>query len=690
MRKLKISLLYDNVHFLFILSILLILTLKYWYFCFGLLLYLLFIYKKTKIFKVSIILCGLIILSSLRYYIEFSKTTFYGTVVEIKDNKATIYTNGVKVLVYHEEQLSLGDYGYFVVEEVDYNSDIFDYNEHLLNKGIKSCCRLKTFEYKENRFVLSKIKDYFIRYLNTLDIEYTSYIKALVLADKSELEIYEESQTLGISHLIAVSGMHISLLVYFLEWLLKKLFYFEKPINIITIIFLTLYLFITNFEITVLRAAVMVILGKVFKMKNMKFTSLDILSITGIILLLINPLSLFLLSFELSFIVSFIIIIFGKNIGVKDKVLNTFMISLIAFMTTLPFIINTNYEINLLTLLIGPLYVLYFELILYPITLLMSLIPIISNFVSYFYIFFEETIHFFDNIKSLNLIFGEISVVSFVLYEVILYFLFVSFEIKRGRSILLVLYVFFLMIIYNKNLFNPFYKITMYDVGQGDSFLIAMPFDQGNILIDCYNNVDKYLKRDGIKEIDIIFLSHGHSDHINAYEKVVHSFRIKKTYSSKYDKTEELSELKKQHKIYLLKSEDKFNYKDIKIEVLGPIKEYKNANDNSLVLKVIIEDITILFTGDIEKEAENDLIDKYHNKLDSDILKASHHGSKTSNTNKFLEYVTPDEVLISVGKNNWYGFPNNKYLLTYCDVYRTDLDGCITILKRKNYFHIAK
>ena len=171
------------------------------------------------------------------------------------------------------------------------------------------------------------------------------------------------------------------------------------------------------------------------------------------------------------------------------------------------------------------------------------------------------------------------------------------------------------------------------------------------------------MKRDGIKEIDIIFLSHGHSDHIGAYENVLDSFSVKKTYSSKYDKTEELSILKHKHKISLLKADDKINYKSIKFEVLGPIKEYKNANDNSLVLKVMIEDISILFTGDIEKEAEYDLIDKYHNKLDCDILKASHHGSITSNTNKFLEYVTPDEVLISVGKNNWYGFPNNKYLL---------------------------
>ena len=434
----------------------------------------------------------------------------------------------------------------------------------------------------------------------------------------------------------------------------------------------------------------MVIFGKIFKIKNLKFTSLDILSLTGIILLLLNPTSLFLLSFELSFIVSFIIIIFGKNIEVKDKVINTFLISLVAFMTTLPFIININYEINLLTMLIGPLYVLYFELILYPITLLMCFIPSVSFITDYFFIFFEESIHFFNSIQSFNLIFGQLSALSFILYEVILFFLFVSFEIKRGRCIFIVLYLCFLLLIYNENLFNPFYKITMYDVGQGDSCLVSLPFDRGNILIDCYNNVDKYLKRDGIKDIDIVFLSHGHSDHLGAYEEVVNSFNVKRTYSSYFDKTKELSELKNKHNILLLRSDDIICLEDIICEVLGPIKEYKNENDNSLVLKITIDNITFLFTGDIETEAENDLIEKYNNKLDCDILKASHHGSKTSNSKKFLDYVTPSVVLISVGKNNWYGFPNNMYLLSYSNVYRTDIDGSVTILKRKNYFHIRK
>ena len=188
----------------------------------------------------------------------------------------------------------------------------------------------------------------------------------------------------------------------------------------------------------------------------------------------------------------------------------------------------------------------------------------------------------------------------------------------------------------------------------------------------------------------MIFLSHGHSDHTDAYEKIVKEFEVGMTYSSYFDTSEELKNLKKNYEIVLLKSDDIITYKSFHCKVFGPIKPYKNENDNSLVMKIVVDDLSVFFTGDIEREAENDLILKYGNKLKSDILKAAHHGSKTSSSAEFLKYVSPENILISVGKNNWYGFPNNDYLLNYSSVYRTDLDGMITIYKRKKYFHIRK
>ena len=191
MRKSKIISLYDKVHFLAILIILLILTLKYWYFCFVLLIYLIFLYRKTSLFKIGVFLSLLVIFSSVRYYVEFESYEFYGTVIEITENKATVVSDFMKIIVYHDNELELGYYGLFKVTDLDYDSDLFNYSEYLGYKNIKDYYQLNEFTFINNKFVLGKINEFFVSGVDKLNISYSCYIKALVLADKSELEIYE-------------------------------------------------------------------------------------------------------------------------------------------------------------------------------------------------------------------------------------------------------------------------------------------------------------------------------------------------------------------------------------------------------------------------------------------------------------------------------------------------------------------
>ena len=571
MKKLKLSLLYDNLHFLFGLVILLILTLKYWYFGFALFFYFVFLYKKTPLFNVGVFLAILIVVSSFQYTFNFAQEKFAGIVVECTKEKATVLTLKGKVLLYHKDELELGDNGIFTISQLDYDTELFDYTEYLNNKGIKDYFKLNNFEYKNNYFVLGKIQSFLLDKVEEHPSIYKDYIKLLVLAYKEDSLIIDHTQKLGISHLLAVSGMHVSLLVLFLEFVLKRLFYYEKPRDYIVCLFLCCYLVVTNFELTVVRAVFMVLFSKISRHNNWHFTQLDNLSLVGIILLLFNPRYLFLLSFELSFMVSFVIIVFAKNYPFKSKVIQTYFVSLIAFLATLPFIINSNYEINLLSIIVGPIYVLFFELLLYPSTLIMMVLPFLSPFIDYVFHFFEVTIIFFSSIRCFNLIFGSISIITFLFYELIFYFLLVSFEIKRGRSVMVLLMLLFLGLHYNKNLFNPFYIIKMYDVGQGDSILISLPHGQGNVIIDCYNNICNHLKKDGIKNIDIVFISHGHDDHMGAYQELVDDFQVKSTYSSYYDDTELLKELKSNYQISLLKSEDVVVFDELIFHVLGPI-----------------------------------------------------------------------------------------------------------------------
>lgn len=690
MKKLKITSLYNNLHFLFILLILVVLSLKYWYFIPVLLIYLIFLFKKTSLFFIGVILSIVVLISSSRYLFKHEKNEFSGLVIECDNKKATVLTEFNLVLVYHKEELNLGDYASFKVSNLDYSSDLFDYKEYLLSKDIKNYYKLEELKFCDNYFVIGKINNFFTDQIRQGELNNKEYINSLVFADKSNLDIKEEATNLGISHLLAVSGMHISILVLIIEFILKKLFYLQKPVDIGVIVLLLIYIIITNFEITVLRASLMIIFTKISKMKNMLFTKLDILSFVGILCLIFSPYILYSTSFILSFLVSFVLIIFGSEIKINNKIIKTYIVSFVAFLSTIPIIINVNYEINLLSILCGPLYVLYFEIILYPATLLLMVIPRLSFILDYVFIFFKYTIHLLSDMRFFTIITGNMNHLEIFIYYGLLYFTLLCFSIKRARILSMILMLVFMLISCNKAYFSPFFKIRVYDVGQGESTLITLPNNQGNILVDCYNNVGDYLKRDGIKDIDILFISHGHDDHMNAYNGLQNDFIISKTYSSYYDKTELLNELKKEYKIELLKSGDYLNYKNISINVLGPIKEYSKENNNSLVLQFNIDDLIVLFAGDIEIEAESDLVNKYQSDLKSDILKVPHHGSKSSCSLDFLSFVDPTELFICVGKNNYYNFPNNKDVLARNNVYRTDINGIITFYKRREFYYVKK
>ena len=116
------------------------------------------------------------------------------------------------------------------------------------------------------------------------------------------------------------------------------------------------------------------------------------------------------------------------------------------------------------------------------------------------------------------------------------------------------------------------------------------------------------------------------------------------------------------------------------VEILGPVKDYEEVNDTSIVLSVDYGETTFLFTGDMESAAETDLIEAGAD-LDADVLKIGHHGSSSSTSYRFLREVMPEYAVISVGHRNTYGHPTQAVLSRLEDaevtVYRTDLHGTI-------------
>ena len=251
----------------------------------------------------------------------------------------------------------------------------------------------------------------------------------------------------------------------------------------------------------------------------------------------------------------------------------------------------------------------------------------------------------------------------------------------------LLIFLSYLLCAININILNPFYEITYIDCGQGDACLIRLPNNRGNMLIDAYNSYD-YIKSLGIHKIDILLFSHSDSDHIGDYEKIIKNLSVDKIYAPYKAKV-----VKRGYKyITYLKSGDRIKFGDIEMEILGPINSYMDPNSNSIVLKFKIHETKYLFTGDMTKEEEHDLAMKYGRSLDSDILKVAHHGSDTSSSKEFLDYVTPKISIVSVAKNNSHNLPIPyiiKRLEEYSIVYKTYECGNITILESFGKVHIS-
>lgn len=232
-------------------------------------------------------------------------------------------------------------------------------------------------------------------------------------------------------------------------------------------------------------------------------------------------------------------------------------------------------------------------------------------------------------------------------------------------------------------------RVHFIDVGQADAALLlsdgqAMLIDGGNVADS--DRIVAYLKDQGVKTLDYLVCTHAHEDHVGGLSGALNAASIGTAYApvTEYDSKAFHNFAKyvaaQKKTIEVPKPGTQFSLGSAAVEILGPIKAYKDENNTSIVLRVTHGENTLLFTGDMERTAEADLLDAGIN-LQADLLKVGHHGSETSTSYPFLRAVAPTYGVISVGTENSYGHPNEDLLSRLRDaevtLYRTDLQGHI-------------
>lgn len=244
-------------------------------------------------------------------------------------------------------------------------------------------------------------------------------------------------------------------------------------------------------------------------------------------------------------------------------------------------------------------------------------------------------------------------------------------------------------------------EVHYIDVGQGDSILIK--FKDEAMLIDAGESVQSkkvvtFLREHNVKSLKYVVATHPHSDHIGGLSDIIYAFETENIILPKVTTTtktfENLLRSIKDNNVNVIEpvKGNKYNLGDATFTILAPIdKEYENLNNYSVVLRMLYKNSSFMFTGDIETLVEEQILDNFDG-IETTVLKVSHHGSKTSSSEAFIEDVSPKICIIEVGKNNTYNHPNESVvsrLKKYANyIYRTDENSNISVYTDGNVINV--
>ena len=607
--------------------------------------------------------------------------------------------NNILNILHHGDKILLE--GTFKVPSNNTIPNNFNYKKYLYNKKIYYTFDISNYKViKENSNLLYKIKD--LIYKRAYNMNNNDYYLSFILGDKSLLssEIYNNFQINGTSHLLALSGMHLNILLLAINIFLKNI---KESIRIITTGFiLIIFLLLTGITASLERAVIFYILKNINKYINLRYSNIQLLFICAFIILFLNPFMIYDIGFIYSFLICFGIFYYNDFIK-GNYFIKLFKLSLITFLFSFPISIFINYEVNLSSVFINMLFVPLVSLIVYPV----SLISFIFSFLNPI---FNILITLTNNLSS---IFTKLSIIInipkvSILFVFLLYIFILLFKYNKRCILYLLITILIIKIIPRFD--SNFYAYYL-DVGQGDSAILIYPYKSKVVMLDTggkldyseyewmisskkYNisdNVIKFLKSKGITKLDYLILTHGDSDHMKESINLVNNYKVDMVIFNcgPYNNLEkELIKVLEKKNIKYYSCIKELNVDNNKLYFLQT-KEYDNENDYSNVIYTKMNGYKFMFMADAGTEKEKDILNEY-DISDIDVLKVGHHGSKTSSSRTFIDEINPKYSIISVRKNNRYGHPNKEVLNTLenSKIYRTDQDGSIMFKIRNNKLKI--
>lgn len=571
-------------------------------------------------------------------------------------------------------------------------------------------------------------------FFSVLTPHQASLLLALILGDTSLFDEEQKAsyQNIGAQHLLAVSGLQVALIAYLCFLILlpfcgflmpaKRAHYAHFIAGLCTLFLVWFFVALCHWPKSAIRAALMASVVIIPTMIGRKHDILDAFFISALLALIYDPLSILDIGFLLSYAAVFGLISahllsaslihqLEKRSWLLKNTFNCFITAISAFIATLPIIAYFFGSIApmgaLANFLLVPAAALFqipaiiFGLLgaLFKSTLLIKLAAFFASIIEIMVQVLSELLGHVLYLPTLPILFWLLVALGLFLIIIGLF----RFNRLLLLFALLITIIPISLLILNK---DDGLLVRILAVGQGDATLFSMPSGH-HMLIDAggqpFGNYDPgkaiiipTLRRLGIKKLDVLVISHPDPDHILGAFSLIDIIPIKEIWHSGYKKehplTKRLEDKARINNIPIKNAQEikgTHLFGSTKITVLAPNPtgekayfEELSANNNSLVLRIVHDGHALLWPGDLESIGENLLLKDAKN-IEATILKAPHHGSKTSSTPDFIAAVNPRHIIYSTGYKNRFNFPHeevvNRYKTRNIQSSNTAIDGEITI-----------
>jgi len=551
-------------------------------------------------------------------------------------------------------------------------------------------------------------------------------LKGILLGARRQLpeDLLQTFRTIGLAHILAVSGLHVGLITLVIYTLLSVL---RLPKNIVvagTLGVLVLYAFITNLTPSVIRATIMAALFLAGRQLDRQTDTVNILAVAAIVILLIWPSALFDLSFQLSFLATYAIItgyprmkeLLPERISRSEKwwarwLRDGLLVSVAAQMGALPVVAGTFYQVSWMSavanLFIGPLVFLNTTFGVLTVLTGPLVIEIARLFSAANALVLFAMIHLSKAFSGAPSALVEVPAPSTLFFAsfygacLLLLWKPDGARARRARHGLLALCL--LLFCYNL-LPDRSLRITVLDVGQGDAIFIVCPNGRA-LLVDGGARTPFYdagarvilpfMRAKGYRRVDTIIVTHPDLDHFGGLRAVVESVEVGEVLSGglrsesrSYQAWREAVDRQGIPYRAVVRGDTLAALGGVRglflhpdpLFLTGSVKP--NTNEVSVVLRLSLGEFSMLLTGDIEEKGEAATV-RRPSSLKSTVLKSPHHGSKSSSGSAFLNAVDPEAVAVSAGRFNNFGHPSPEVIERYrrrgAEVFRTDEGGAVMI-----------